>query len=89
MDINPDLRNNTLALQELADSGLKCCPCTDNAIAEDTPIGDVAAAVTLAPSMQTFTMQGQQITAPCTIPVCLDCRKRQLGFVSKAGLITA
>ena len=68
---------------------LKCCPCTDNAIINDTDLDQVPPAVTMAPSLQTFNAGGQQLNAPCTIPVCLDCRRLQLGIVSKTGLITA
>jgi hypothetical protein len=105
--INPDLRNNTQALNQLAAAldrftapvaieagelmtanvGLRCCPCTDNAITNDTAIEDVPPAITMAPSIQTFTIGGQEVRAPVTIPVCLDCRKRQMGIVSKTGLI--
>ena len=72
-----------------ANYGLRCCPCTDRAIRDDTPLEDVPGAFTMAPSMQTFTMGGQQLNAPCTIPVCADCRKRQMGTVSKTGLTVA
>ena len=67
-------------------TGLRCCPCLDKAIKDGTDPEDVAAAITMAPSMQTFTMGGQQLNAPCTIPVCVDCRKRQMGAVSRTGL---
>ena len=70
-------------------AGLKCCPCLDNAILNDTPAEDVPAAVTMAPSVQTFTMPGQQIMAPIVLPVCVDCRKRQMGITSKTGLVVA
>lgn len=69
-----------------ANIGLRCCPCLDKAIKDGTDPEDVAAAITMAPSMQTFTMGGQQLNAPCTIPVCVDCRKRQMGAVSRTGL---
>ena len=68
---------------------MKCCPCTDNAILEDTPLDDVPEAVTMAPSVQQFTMPGQQIMAPVVLPVCAACRKRQMGVVSKTGLAVA
>ena len=75
-----------------AANGLKCCPCTDNAIIQDTPLDQVPAASTMAPSLQTFTVMGpqgmQEIQAPCVIPVCTDCRTRQLGVKSKTGLFT-
>jgi hypothetical protein len=91
MTTTPDLAGQIIAepLGELmtANIGLRCCPCTDKAITDDTPIEDVAAAVTMAPSIQTFTVGGQEVRAPCTIPVCVDCRKRQMGIVSKTGLI--
>lgn len=72
-----------------ANYGLRCCPCTDKAIADGTPLEDVPEAFTMAPSMQVFTMGAQQVSAPCTIPVCADCRKRQMGAVSKTGLTVA
>ena len=78
--------------RSLSGSGLKCCPCTDNAIIQDTPLDQVPAASTMAPSLQTFTVMGpqgmQEIQAPCVIPVCTDCRTRQLGVKSKTGLFT-
>jgi hypothetical protein len=84
MAISPDL-HASLALKQLAErAGLKCCPCTDTAITNNTP---VPVAVTMAPSLQMFTINGQQVQAPCVIPVCADCRKLQLGIVSKTGLI--
>lgn len=68
---------------------MKCCPCIDMAITNDTPTADVPEAVTMAPSIQTFNMGGQQLNAPVVLPVCIDCRKRQMGVVSKTGLVTA
>ena len=68
---------------------MKCCPCLDNAIINDTPVADVPEAVTMAPSIQTFTANGQTIMAPVVLPVCIDCRKRQMGMVSKTGLAVA
>ena len=76
--------------QMVGNLGLKCCPCTDKAIADgEVDLDQVDMAVTFAPSMQTFTLQGQQISAPCVIPVCVDCRKRQMGVVSKTGLMVS
>ena len=72
-----------------ANLGLRCCPCTDNAIINDTPLDDVPAAFTMAPSVQTFTANGQTIMAPVVLPVCIDCRKRQMGVVSKTGLMVS
>lgn len=71
-------------------TGLKCAPCTDQAITTGTDAGDVPAAYTLAPVVQTFNVGGgQQIAAPIVIPVCWDCRKTQLAPVSRTGLVTA
>lgn len=70
-------------------TGLKCCPHTDEAITNGTPVDDVPAAVTMAPSVQTFTVNGQQIAAPVVLPVCAGCRQRQLGPASKTGLMVA
>lgn len=71
-------------------SNLKCVLCTDALITsgrsypEDADLPD---AVTMAPLLQTFSMGGQQVTAPVTLPVCFGCREEQLGKVSKNGLI--
>ena len=46
-------------------------------------------AITMAPSIQTFTANGQTIMAPVVLPVCIDCRKRQMGVVSKTGLMVS
>ena len=67
-------------------AGLACCPCTDIAISKDTPIEDVPVAFTMAPSVQAFTVGGQDVMAPVVIPVCVDCRRKQLGVTSKTGL---
>lgn len=72
-----------------AANDLNCCPCTDDAIINSTPIKDVPAAVTMAPSAQMFTINGQQIMAPVVLPVCAPCRKNQLGIASKTGLVVA
>lgn len=74
---------------DLLNAGLKCCPCTDDAIINSTPIKDVPAAVTMAPSAQMFTINGQQVMAPVVLPVCAPCRKNQLGIASKTGLVVA
>lgn len=74
---------------DLIGGGLRCCPCTDNALTNDTPLADVPVAITMAPSVQQFTMPGQQIMAPVVLPVCADCRKRQMGVVSKTGLMVS
>lgn len=68
---------------------MKCCPCTDKAITDGQPGTDVPEAATMAPSVQTFTVNGQQIAAPVVLPVCLECRKNQLGVVSRSGLAVA
>ena len=71
-------------------SCLKCCPCTDELItACGTYVSQVSAAVTLAPLVQAFNAGGQQIMAPLALPVCFACREKQLGRVSKSGLVTA
>ena len=87
----PDLTAEPLEPGELmaANIGLRCCPCTDKAITDDTGTDDVPAAFTMAPILQTFTVQGRDVAAPCVVPVCLDCRKRQMGAVSKTGLAVA
>lgn len=71
---------------------LKCAPCTDALITsgrscpEDADLPD---AVTIAPTMQTFSVGGQQVAAPIGLPVCFTCREKMLGKVSKTGLLTA
>ena len=68
--------------------GLKCCPCTDNSLTKGKPgLDDIPPAFTMAPSVQTFTIGGNDVMAPCVIPLCVDCRRKQLGVVSKTGLI--
>jgi hypothetical protein len=72
----------------------KCGPCLDKAIT-DGNLGlagpaEVPDAVVLVTVVQQFPVGGgQQLAAPCLIGVCLDCRKQQLGTVSKTGLLTA
>jgi hypothetical protein len=68
---------------------LKCAPCTDEAVikGDRTAYADIPDAWTLAPVVQTFNMGGQQIAAPLALPVCVACREKQLGKVSKNGLI--
>jgi hypothetical protein len=68
-------------------TGLRCCPCLDAAIERGASLDDVPAAITMAPVVQGFTMQGNQVMAPVVVPVCAECRKRQMGIKSKAGLI--
>lgn len=68
---------------------VKCSPCTDAAIAEGVTADDVPTADIIITVMQTFTMGGQQMAAPVTMGVCFNCRKDQLGIVSKTGLVTA
>jgi hypothetical protein len=71
---------------------LKCCPCTDQLIADggSYPETDLPDACTIVPLVQTFDIGGgQQIAAPVALPVCFDCREKQLGKVSKQGLVTA
>lgn len=68
---------------------LKCSPCTDQAITAAQDLDGLPDAVTLAPVIQVFAVNGQQIAAPVTLPVCLDCRKQQIVTVSKSGLVTA
>ena len=71
-------------------NALKCCQCTDDLITGGgTDEASVPDAVTLAPLVQTFTIGGQQIAAPLMVPVCFGCREKQLGRVSKTGLVTA
>jgi hypothetical protein len=72
-----------------ANTGLRCCPCTDQNIADGGDPGDVPAAVTLAPVMQTFAMGGQQVMGVVNMPVCYKCRSAQLKPLSKTGLVTA
>jgi hypothetical protein len=73
---------------------LSCAPCTDKAITDGhEPDSEEAArvpdAVTMVPTVQTFNVGGQQIAAPVALPVCYACRQKQLGTVSKRGLVTA
>jgi hypothetical protein len=70
----------------------KCAPCLDAAITSSEPGGleSVSDAVVLTTVVQVFPMAGgQQMAAPVLMPVCLPCRKQQLGAVSKTGLVTA
>lgn len=71
----------------------KCAPCLDQAIlaaGEATLPNSVQDAVVLVTVIQPFNVPGgQQIASPALMPVCLACRKAQLGTVSKKGLITA
>ena len=62
---------------------LKCCPCTDELIAGggSYPATDLPDAITMAP----LALGGQQVV----LPVCFKCRQKQLGHVSKNGLVTA
>jgi hypothetical protein len=66
---------------------MKCCPCLDDALAAGAPAEDVPEAVTMAATVQGFTVNGQPVMAPVTLPVCAECRKRQIGVKSKTGLI--
>lgn len=68
---------------------LKCCPCLDNLLTGAKNAGKVADAVTMAPSVQQFTINGQQVAMPVVLPVCEACRRRQLGIASKNGLFVA
>ena len=68
---------------------LKCSPCADQAIADGLDLDGLPDAVLLAAVVQAFAVNGQQIAAPVMLPVCLDCRKKQLVTVSKNGLVTA
>lgn len=76
-------------LKATLSTGLKCCPHTDKAIIDGTPVDDVPDAVTMAPVLQMFTVGTQKVPMPVVLPVCADCRKNQLGVVSKTGLVTA
>ena len=68
---------------------LMCCPCTDQNITDGGDPDDIPAAITLAPVMQAFAMGGQQVVGVVPMPVCYDCRTKQLAPVSKTGLVTA
>jgi hypothetical protein len=69
---------------------LKCCLCTDELITSGgTDESAVPDAFTMAPLLQSFNAGGQQVMAPVTLPVCFACREKQLGKVSKSGLVTA
>jgi hypothetical protein len=70
----------------------KCAPCLDRVIARNLPAGleSVPDAVVLVTLVQQFALGGgQQMAAPCLVPVCLECRQQQLGTISKTGLVTA
>lgn len=74
----------------------KCAPCLDKHLtgrfSDEVPVNLnlVPDAVVLTTMLQQFSVPGgQSIMAPCLVPVCLACRKAQLGTVSKKGLITA
>ena len=67
----------------------KCTSCLDGAITKGEPfdIEEIADAVVLIALVQTFSLGGgQQLVAPCLAAVCLNCRKKQLGTISKTGL---
>lgn len=69
-----------------------CAPCLDSAItAAEPPDPDaVPDAVVLVTVIQMFPAPGgQQMAAPALMGVCLACRQKQLGTVSKRGLVTA
>lgn len=70
---------------------LKCSPCLDARLSgpdggDAVPVPD---AVTIVPLLQSFAVNGQQIVAPVPVPVCTECRRKQLGAVSRSGLVTA
>ena len=70
----------------------KCAPCLDAAITgpESFVIDAVPDAVVLVTVIQMFPVAGgQQMAAPALMGVCLACRQKQLGTVSKRGLVTA
>ena len=67
----------------------KCGPCLDAAITKGDPfdLGEVADGIVMIAMVQTFSLGGgQQLAAPCLVAACLECRKKQLGTVSKTGL---
>lgn len=70
---------------------LKCAPCTDQLITDGRsyPEHELPDAVTMVPTVQAFNVGGQQIAAPVPLPVCFACRSKQLGTMSKRGLVTA
>ena len=68
---------------------LKCCPCTDRCITDGGEPVAIPEAWTLAPVMQTFAMGGQQVIGVVNMPVCYQCRTKQLAPLSKTGLVTA
>jgi hypothetical protein len=68
---------------------LKCAPCTDRLIADGGSDTDLLPpAVTIVTVLQTFAANGQQIAGPVMMPVCIACRQKQIGTVSKTGLVT-
>jgi hypothetical protein len=70
----------------------KCAVCLDGAATAGKPfqLGDVPDAVVLVTVVQTFPLAGgQQMAAPVQMAVCVPCREKQLGTVSKTGLVTA
>ena len=70
----------------------KCAPCMDAAITAPGPLvlGAVPDAVVLATTLQMFPVPGgQQAAVPVQAGVCASCREKQLGTVSKTGLVTA
>ena len=72
---------------------LKCAFCADPAIRDGLTLSHIPNAVTFAAHMQTFSIpspQGmQEVMAPVSLPVCYDCRHKQLAPLSKTGLVTA
>lgn len=73
---------------------LHCLPCLDQVIAgghdaASEEASRVPYADTLVTVMQPFTVNGQPVMAPVSMPVCYSCRVKQLGGVSKRGLVTA
>ncbi len=68
----------------------KCAVCLDRAItAGAVDLAAVPDAVVMVTMLQQFSAARQQIAAPSTICVCVECRRAQLAPVSKTGLVTA
>ena len=69
---------------------MKCCPCTDQLIADGGSTGDdLPDAITWVPMMQAVPAGSVMVTGLVVIPVCFACRVTMLRGVSKTGLATA
>ena len=80
MRLQPDLKTEQF---------MKCCICIDRLLMASDSIETAADAITYAPVPQVLQVDGSVVGGVVAVPVCGDCRKRQLGVKSKTGLIAA